>query len=788
MKKLLRKIVREGEPLKASIFKILGCSGFAVSLVISTYSFAVGKISDGFINFATAILSLILIWWVDKTKRYVAGYLITVFAIFIGLFTVLYLQGGGYFSGMPYYFVLAIIFTFLIFDGWIAYVTVGFEVVYYVALMVFSAMKPELISDFPTETARLVDIIVGVLVNAIGVGIVFKLYTNAYKRQQKIAEEASKAKSQFLANMSHEIRTPINIILGMNDMIIKENKDDTIKHYAQMSEMAGNQLLELVNQILDYSKTEAGNVELINEIYCFSEEINRLGMMSSETIKEKGLEFKYKVDESIPEYLYGDIGKIKQILINILTNATKYTDRGTITFTCENVSDKGDRTEIKFSIADTGRGIKQEDIPRLFDNFSRADIFKNRNIQGTGLGLAISKMYANMLEGSIDVESKYGEGSVFTFTLWQEKSTKEEFCMKENDSRDSVKHVFIAPSARILVVDDNEMNLNLDKALLRSLMCKVDTATSANEAFRWVEKNEYDLIFMDYMMPETDGVEAMKQIRKMQGKKHTPIVVLTADVMGNIREDLLNEGFEDYVAKPVKESELKRIVFNYVDQNKILESNESVLELSAEDKIDYRNKLAKYDIDFEKGMSLLGNDIVQYASALTFFSDNYQKGRKELDGLVEKGDYDGVKYLVHSLKSTSGSIGATELQEIARQAEKHIKNDDFEYFDVIYGVLILQWERVVKGIEAFNNDIEDIKSKYMVINKDNVLKGELLGHLFECIRDCQGKPAVDIIEEMMKDERWSDKKAQLEKVKDCIENIEFEEAEKLVREIVNNGH
>lgn len=788
MKKLLRKIIRDGEPLKASIFKILGCSGFAVSLVISVYSFIAGKIGDGLVNLATAILSLILIWWVDKTKKYVIGYLITVFAIFIGLFTVLFLQGGGYFSGMPYYFVLAIIFTFLIFDGWIAYVTVGFEVVYYVALMVLSAVKPEIITGFPTETARLVDIIVGVLVNAVGVGIVFKLYTKAYKKQQKIAEEAGKAKSQFLANMSHEIRTPINIILGMNDMIIKENKDETVKHYAQMSEMAGNQLLELVNQILDYSKTEAGNVELINEAYCFSDEINKIVMMSSETSRERGLEFKYKAGEEIPDYLFGDIGKIKQILVNILSNATKYTDKGSITFECEKVSEKEDRIELRFTITDTGRGIKQEDIPRLFDNFSRADLFKNRNIQGTGLGLAISKMYALMLEGNIEVESEYGKGSKFMFTLWQKKSTKEMYLLKESETKDTTRHAFIAPSAKILVVDDNEMNLQLDKALLRSLMCKVDTATSAKQAYRWVEKNEYDLIFMDYMMPVIDGVEAMKEIRKLQAGRHTPIVVLTADVMGNIRENMLREGFDDYVAKPVKEAELKRIVFNYVDQNKIFESTESIVELSAEDKIAYRNKLAKYDIDFEKGMSFFGYDIVQYASALTFFSDNYKKGGKEIEKMIAEKDYKTVKYLVHSLKSTAGSIGATELQEIARQAEKHIKNEDYVYFDKICGPMIFQWERVSLGIEAFGKEIEEIKSKYMVIDNDNVLKEELLGHLFECIRDCQGKPAIDILEEMMKDERWSGKKAQLESVRNCIENIEFEEAENLIREIVKNGH
>lgn len=396
------------------------------------------------------------------------------------------------------------------------------------------------------------------------------------QREKEAAEEASMQKSKFLSHMSHEIRTPLNAVLGMNELIMRECNDEKIQKYSENIQTAGKTLLAIINDVLDFSKIETGKMELVLAEYSLANMIDDIVMIVDQRIKDKHLELRLDIDEEIPNLLYGDENRIKQIIINILTNAVKYTSTGWIELSVKRSAKTQyldeDKLMLCVKVTDTGIGVKKEDLAKLFSEFERLDRLKNRSIEGTGLGLNITAKLVELMEGEISVESEYGKGSAFTVKLPQRieadetiaeyKSSKNK-CV-ENDSDDGNIPSF--SGKRVYVVDDNEMNLDVISSILELLEVEVSQASGAKMAIEQLDKEEFDLIMTDDMMPEMNGTELMQYLKsnKEGASFNTPIVVLTANAVAGARDDYINKGFDEYMTKPIDIDVLQKILKKYL--------------------------------------------------------------------------------------------------------------------------------------------------------------------------------------------------------------------------------
>lgn len=433
------------------------------------------------------------------------------------------------------------------------------------------------------------------LLGIASVGLIILLLFNmcilrGYNRRLSVAAEAAnqanEAKSLFLSTMSHDIRTPMNAIIGMNEMIIRDSHEEETLMYADSIRMAGDTLLGIISDILDFSKIEAGKMEIIPVDYGFVSLLNDLVNMVQRRAEEKGLTFELDVDRNIPSVLCGDEIRIKQVITNILSNAVKYTKEGGIVFSisCNKCEDDGDAVILHVSVKDTGIGIKKEDLDKLFVAFERIEEKKNRNIEGTGLGMAIAESFLSMMGSRLCVESEYGKGSVFSFDLKQKVVNPEP--MGEFDAafkrylsdRKQYKAKFVAPKARILVVDDTEVNLKVFVNLLSKTKMQIETADSGDAAITLFKRNYYDVIFLDHMMPDKDGIETIKEMKACMDtpNKETPVICLTANAVSGMREMYIEAGFNDYLTKPIDTGRLEKMLLKYLPHN--------IVEAVAEDK------------------------------------------------------------------------------------------------------------------------------------------------------------------------------------------------------------
>lgn len=384
------------------------------------------------------------------------------------------------------------------------------------------------------------------------------------------ARNAVKAKSEFLSNMSHEIRTPINAVLGMNEMIQRESDNEQISEYSRNIASSGSMLLALINDILDLSKIESGKVAIIRVEYQLSTVCNDLMNMIKDRAGKKNLGLKLKINPQIPNYLYGDEVRIRQIVLNLLTNAVKYTETGTITVNVDFVNRSKSQIDLKISVKDTGRGIKKTDINKLFTSFQRLEEAHNKNIEGTGLGLAIVGGYVKLMHGKIDVVSDYGKGSEFIVTIPQKVVKHDEigeFDFKFNKpsaKTSSYKPTFKAPRAKILAVDDNNMNLIVVKNLLKATDIRIDFAHSGQECLDKVRNEFYDVILLDHMMPEMDGTECLRILKDQKLINKTPVIALTANALSGAKEEYVRLGFDDYISKPIVPLELENMLKHWL--------------------------------------------------------------------------------------------------------------------------------------------------------------------------------------------------------------------------------
>ncbi len=512
-------------------------------------------------------------------------------------------------------------------------------------------------------------------------------------RQIEIADSANQAKSAFLSNMSHEIRTPITAVLGFNEMILRESKDAEILTYAENIKASGHSLLGLINDILDISKIEAGKIKIIPVDYDMTSVINDLVVMNEVRAREKGLKLILDIDRNIPRLLNGDEIRVKQIITNILTNAVKYTKIGSVTFSVgyKKIETEPDNVMIHVAVKDTGMGIRNEDLERIFSQFERIDEKNNRNIEGTGLGLNITKSLLEMMGSSLKVESVYGVGSVFSFDIKQkvvkwdpigEYKPTSEATVKD---REQYKSRFTAKNASVLIVDDNATNLLVFKNLIKSTLVRTDTAASGDDCLRMCKSDRYDIIFLDHMMPVKDGIETLHELKEMRDSLNadTPVICLTANAVSGAHEEYMREGFTDYLSKPIDPELLEEKMIEYLPKDKIdgySEEGATTAGESAEDgstdALDMLGRSGKINVNL--GIKNCADEKI-YLEVLGVFYDDIERSAINLDRYLKEEDIDNYVIIVHGVKSTSRTIGAESLGEKAADLERAGKEGDIGF-------------------------------------------------------------------------------------------------------------
>ena len=524
----------------------------------------------------------------------------------------------------------------------------------------------------------------------------------ALKLEKEAADQANQAKSDFLADMSHEIRTPINAVLGMNEMILREsvkardneipdkdrinNSFSNIISYSHNIESAGNNLLAIINDILDLSKIEAGKMDIKEGNYQLSSVINDLSNLNYFKAKEKGLDFIINVDEDLPDQLYGDKVRVRQVITNILSNAVKYTEEGSVTLTVKGIKETEDpeMIDLIIEVKDTGVGIRKEDIEKLFKKFQRLDLKLNSTVEGTGLGLAITQTLLDMMGGDIAVESEYGKGSTFTIRIPQKVISDEPIGDFEARFKSNIKEAtaykesFRAPEGRILIVDDTKMNLTVAVELLKSTQLQIDTVNGGKEAVTKAKEKAYDLILMDQRMPLMDGSEALNLIKSQKDSlnKETPIICMTADAIIGAKERYIAEGFSDYLTKPIDSKELEKMLIKYLPEDKVTLVLNEVTDKSYEEKDENLSKyisLYQAGIDPRIGLTYCQNDDALYRSILKEFAQSGKDKTAEINRFYDGRDWDNYGILVHAIKSSARMIGANELADEAMNLEKAAK-------------------------------------------------------------------------------------------------------------------
>ena len=531
-------------------------------------------------------------------------------------------------------------------------------------------------------------------------------YAMSIKEEQRNAEAANEAKSIFLANMSHEIRTPINAILGMNEMILRENSNEQIEEYAKNIHSAGNSLLYLVNDVLDISKIESGRLEIMENIYELSSFIHDCYSMVAEKAEEKGLELVVSCNPQLPSKLKGDESRLRQVVTNLLSNAAKYTEKGRITLSFDSREQDG-QMMLVLTVKDTGIGISKENIEKLFTQFTRFDMEKNRNIEGTGLGLALAKRLTDLMQGTIEVQSIYGVGSSFTVTVPQQVVDAEpigDFQQKYSSvagKSGKYHQSFEAPDAKILIVDDTSVNLKVIVNLLKSTKMKVDTASSGRQCLEMVSQTLYDLIFMDHMMPEMNGIETFAEMQKLENcpNKNTPVIMLTANAITGVREQFLQAGFTDYLSKPVSGDKLENMLLKYLPKEKCWMEADGDSAAGETDHPAVLKELSRLypQVDLEKGLAACADSYDVYIDVLKTYAELPETDKLN-EFLEQKNAYE-YQNCVHSIKSSSLIIGFFELADQALDLEKAAREEDWDSIRANHASFIGEYQMAIDAIK-----------------------------------------------------------------------------------------
>lgn len=616
------------------------------------------------------------------------------------------------------------------------------------------------------------------------------------------AEHANQAKSIFLANMSHEIRTPINAVLGLDEMILRESKEKEIRGYATDIYTAGNTLLSLINDILDSSKIESGKMEIVPVEYELASLIRDLVNMISQRAQAKDLHLEVEVDEELPTVLFGDDVRIRQVITNILTNAVKYTLSGTVWFRVGGHRD-GEDEIVHFEVEDTGIGIKEEDLPRLFEAYQRIEEGRNRNIEGTGLGMNITLQLLQMMGSKLEVESVYGKGSKFFFDIRQKVVDDEkmgDFKVRMGSPDESYHHegAFIAPDARVLVVDDNAMNLKVFKSLLKVTRMQIDEAGGGAEALGLVKNTRYDMVFLDHMMPDMDGVETMQRMRKIDGYNEIPIYVLTANAVTGAREQYLEEGFDGFISKPIVSDKLEQAIRESLPVELILpvpddegEYGLHKLESESSSAAGLPDDMPGIDgIDWNYAwlhlpeIGLLESTVKEFHDVLDLQADKLDGMRQAIDDDADKaGAFEAYRIQVHGMKSAAAMIGIVPLAGMAKILEFAARDEDIAIVASMHGTFIKEWRSYgdkLRGVFGIGEDTSDMGDKEAA---DPDMTRAMMQMLRNALEDFDIDAADGIIDKIRSYSYPEEIEALIPELSASVKDLDQDEAERIMAEI-----
>lgn len=694
---------------------LIGC----IATVIISLFIGISVVGN-ILNLVTAaVLFLTFFISVIKKQKKAASYLITI-AISTILFPLLFMFNGGIYSGMPIWLTFGLIYPWMILEGKGCYIMFGINLAVALSCFVIQVFFPGLVFE-PAKDSTVfiaVDMAQVLILVPIIVGTAIKYHNAAYEQQRlkneiqekklleamKAADRANEAKTSFLANMSHEIRTPINAVLGMDEMIIRESRDENILSYAESIQSAGQSLLSVVNDVLDFSKIENGKLELIPSEYSVQELMKDCWNMIIMRAEKKNLLLEIRNSPDLPSVLKGDEARIRQIMLNLLTNAVKYTSAGSVIMTLSFTQTSAKEIMLRISVRDTGMGISKENQKNLFRSFRRLDEHTNRNIEGTGLGLSITKQLTKQMNGTITVHSTLGSGSEFIVEIPQEVISEQPVgAFNENrgqtpDQKPKYRERFQAPDAKVLVVDDVKLNTDVLRGLLKKTKVQIDTAYSGRECLGLVRKNTYDIIFMDHLMPEMDGVETLKIIKKIPDSPNssTPIIALTANAMLGAKEKYESYGFNDYLAKPVQGDELELMLLKYLPKSLIRTR-------PAEPSDDNRNNSFSNpelpELDPAAGLEYCCGDEELYIRMLSMLELDAKL--KRLENAFHEADWKSYERLCCALKSTAKTIGASRLSAAAEQMEQSTRSGRIAEIRTLHSGFVAVGSSLNKAAEKY---------------------------------------------------------------------------------------
>ncbi|MCR4590640.1 MAG: response regulator, partial [Lachnospiraceae bacterium] len=590
------------------------------------------------------------------------------------------------------------------------------------------------------------------------------------------ADRANSAKSRFLANMSHEIRTPINTIMGMDEMILREDAENvspeyvkSVTGYAKNIKRASELLLGLVNDVLDLSKIESGKMNLVSQNYDTLEFLRSITTMIRVRSNEKDLTFETDIDESLPGKLRGDAGKIKQVVLNLLTNAVKYTEKGGFKLIVKVEDKTEEKCTVYFAVKDSGIGIKPEDMEKLFSAFERLDEERNSAVQGTGLGLDISRQFVALMGGELKCDSVYGEGSTFSFRVEQEVIDPEGIGpFTENDAaggKNKYLPEFIAPEGKVLVVDDNEMNLQVIKGLLKRTKLKLSTALSGRECLKKLKEEDYHLVLLDHMMPEMDGLQTCAEIRK--DFPDLPVIALTANAATSGKDFYREAGFQDYLAKPVEADKMEKTIRKYLPEDILMKPEENDASSGEEKLPEEMNWLSETEgISVTEGIKFCGGADA-FIKSIKTFNGTLTDNADTIEKAHEDGNIDLYTIKVHALKSSARIIGASVLSEKARLLEDAGKSGDTGFIDDNTAELLKLYREYKDKLKRLSGEDgekelmspEELKEAYAALKEfiphmDYDAVEMLLSHVGEFRLPDEDRTMFDAIEKKLKVLDW----------------------------------